>query len=220
MSDYENYYNITLLDDLHNYFPDILYSQQFENNPLVSYIRSQARSRFDLFTNAINNHNNNRVVRSEQQSNYTTPRSNVTNAQPPATTRDSIRVTYTLDEIDNSISLSQEDSLLNPLTTLLTAALYPQTNTMMFPTLRRQPQASFMESVVVRPTREQINNGSSIVEVTNNTDNCAICQDCLNQDGRQVRRLNACHHMFHDSCISTWFNNNVRCPTCRHDIRN
>jgi hypothetical protein len=76
-----------------------------------------------------------------------------------------------------------------------------------------------MEPVIVRPTRQQINSGSSIVEVTNNTDNCAICQESLNQDNRQVRRLNACHHMFHDNCISAWLNGSVRCPTCRHDIR-
>uniref|UniRef100_A0A6C0D9I0 RING-type domain-containing protein n=1 Tax=viral metagenome TaxID=1070528 RepID=A0A6C0D9I0_9ZZZZ len=209
-----SYYDIQLLEDLHNHFPEILYGSQFDNNPLVIYVRNQARNRYDLFTNARNNHAG--VTRT-----YTTPRSNVEPVRPAANNvSDTIRITYNLDEIDNSIPSSQEDSLLNPLATLLTAALYPQTNAMMFPTLRRQNTTSFMEPVVVRPTQEQINNGSSIVESLNNSDNCAICQDSLIQDGRQVRRIHACHHMFHDNCVNTWFNNNVRCPTCRHDIRN
>lgn len=210
MSEYQRYYNIGILDDLHNYFPNILYSSEFDNNELVSYIRSQARNRFDLFTRAANRHNN-----------MPTTRVHVDERHHSTNMNDTIRISYTAtphnDEIE-AIPL-QDDSLLNPLATLLTAALYPQTNAMMFPTLRRQPATSFMEPVVVRPTRQQINSGSSIVEVTNNTDNCAICQESLNQDNRQVRRLNACHHMFHDNCINSWLNGSVRCPTCRHDIR-
>lgn len=216
------YYDIQFLNDLHNYFPEILYGSQFNNNPLVTYIRSQTRNRYDLFTSARNNHNG---VTRMTASNYTTPRSEtsipIQTMGSPTTYQqpENIRVTYTVDEIDSYIPSSQEDSLLNPLATLLTAALYPQTNAMMFPNLRRQNASTFMEPVVIRPTQQQINNGSSIVEVTNNSDNCAICQDSLIQDGRQVRRINACHHMFHDNCINTWFNTNVRCPTCRHDIR-
>jgi hypothetical protein len=31
--------------------------------------------------------------------------------------------------------------------------------------------------------------------------------------------MNVCHHTFHKSCIDTWFQENVHCPVCRHDIR-
>jgi len=214
MSDYESYYQIRLLDDLHNYFPDILYGRQFDNNPLVAYIRSQAHNRFDLFTRATNNHNRNVIVNTPTQP-PTQSHQRIVSSNP----NDTIRITYSIDD-DEHIPSSQEDSLLNPLASLITAALYPQTHNMMFPNLRRQTNLNtFMEPITIRPTVEQINNGSSIVEVTNNNDNCAICQDSLIQDGRRVRRLNICQHMFHDNCISTWFTNNVRCPTCRHDIR-
>ena len=205
MSNYQHYYDITLLDDLHNYFPDILYGHQFDNDRLVSYIRSQARNRFDLFTNATNNHNRRN--------------SNIVQMLGRPIPNDTIRVTYTMDEAHTEYS--QEDNLLNPLINLLTAALHPQSSSMMFPRLSRQEGLNtFMEPVTIHPTQEQINNASSIVEPVNNSDNCAICQDALIQDGRQVRRINTCHHMFHDNCIGTWFNRNVRCPTCRHDIRN
>jgi hypothetical protein len=212
MPNYENYYGITLLDDLHNYFPDVLYGRQFENDRLVSYIRSQARNRFDLFTNAMNNHNH---------TNRTNNVIQMTGRPTSHNPMDTIRVTYSIDEEHMEVpTSSQEENILNPLLTLLTAALNPQSSSMMFPTLSRQQGLNtFMEPIVVRPTQQQINNGSTIVELTNNSDNCAICQDTLNQDGRQIRRLNTCHHMFHDTCINTWFNTNVRCPTCRHDIR-
>jgi hypothetical protein len=219
MSEYQRYYSVGILDDLHNYFPAILYSHQFDDNELVSYIRSQARNRYDLFTRATNNHNRNREV-VQIPGRMIPSRVHVDETHISSGNNDTIRVTYTTannDEIESTTL--HDDSLLNPLATLLTAALYPQTNNMMFPTLRRQTATNFMEPVVVRPTRQQINSGSTIVEVTNNTDNCAICQESLNQDNRQVRRLNACHHMFHDNCIIAWLNGSVRCPTCRHDIR-
>jgi hypothetical protein len=37
--------------------------------------------------------------------------------------------------------------------------------------------------------------------------------------GHSVRRLNRCGHTFHTTCIDTWFQRNVHCPVCRHDIR-
>ena len=32
--------------------------------------------------------------------------------------------------------------------------------------------------------------------------------------------LNHCGHAFREDAIRNWFSNNVRCPVCRHDIRN
>ncbi len=49
---YETLYGIGFLDDLHNYFPAILYdSRRFQTVPqLLHYIRVQSRNRFDLFS--------------------------------------------------------------------------------------------------------------------------------------------------------------------------
>ena len=207
---YENYYNIGLLDDIHNYFPDILYSTRFNENPLVDYIQERTEELFNLYSSARRRHRTNNVILQQpQQQQPQQPQQ----LQP----RDTIRVTYSMNEdYDSQLPPSQNDDLLNPLVTLLTAALAPQTTNLMFPNIRRQ---TFMEPVIVRPTEQEIIDGSSIVEVTNNSEVCAICQETLSQDGRNVRRLNHCHHMFHDNCIRTWFNRNTRCPTCRHDIR-
>lgn len=74
--------------------------------------------------------------------------------------------------------------------------------------------SNFSDPVLVRPTQEQIESALQTVEHSNST--CAICQDLISFDGVKLRH---CNHEFHRSCISSWFGINVRCPVCRHDIR-
>lgn len=79
---------------------------------------------------------------------------------------------------------------------------------------------SFLEqNVEVAPTEQEIARASTL-ELPAETleDNCAICQDTMEAE-QSLRRLNHCHHVFHKTCIDTWFRTNVHCPTCRHDIR-
>lgn len=78
--------------------------------------------------------------------------------------------------------------------------------------------AAAMDPVVVRPTAIQIDAGTAIEIMDAEEDVCAICQDTM-ESGSQVRVINACDHRFHVTCIDTWFQRNVRCPVCRHDIR-
>jgi hypothetical protein len=73
---------------------------------------------------------------------------------------------------------------------------------------------NYMEPVVVVATAAQIN--SSLVSVANVSSGCAICQDSITSDGCRIRQ---CRHSFHRSCILNWFSSSVRCPVCRHDIR-
>ena len=208
--EYERYYNITLLDDLHNYFPDILYSNRFNTNPLVQYIQEQTESIFNLYSNARRHHTNNRQTTSSTEETLLTPPSIIQHigrsagyatrsVAPRNTLTENIRMTF--DFNDNVSDLESTNALLN----LLTGVILPPRN--------------FNEAVVVRPTQQQIENASSIVELSNSTDNCSICQESLISNSERVRRINHCQHMFHDSCITTWFATNVRCPVCRHDIR-
>ena len=71
----------------------------------------------------------------------------------------------------------------------------------------------------VYPSADEINNATTVYRVDRHQDDiCTICQDEIeiNQD---VRRIDHCNHYFHRNCIDTWFQGNVNCPTCRHDIR-
>lgn len=61
---YEERYGVTLLDDLHNYFPDILYNNERFNNvkDVLNYITGTTRERFDLFSSAQRNHSSPRTT--------------------------------------------------------------------------------------------------------------------------------------------------------------
>lgn len=199
--EYEKYYNISLLDDLHNYFPDILYTNRFNNNPLVQYIQEQTENIFNLYSAARHHHTNNVVLTQPPIQQIGRPTGYTTRLVEPRNTQtEQIRMTFdfndTVSDIENA----------NALLHLLTGTMAPLQN--------------FNEPVIVRPTQQQIESASSIIELTNSTESCSICQESLtfiNAD--RVRRLNQCEHMFHNSCITRWFNRNVRCPVCRHDIR-
>lgn len=111
------------------------------------------------------------------------------------TTEENIPVINTYNRIDRSTT----DSLLN----LFTSMLNP----------------NFMNAVIVRPSPETITANTTVSTVSASTNEvCAICQDGY-EVGNERRLLNACHHTFHKSCIDTWFQENVHCPVCRHDIR-
>ena len=62
------------------------------------------------------------------------------------------------------------------------------------------------------------NASTTFITTEQQDDNCAICQDVI-EINQSVRRLTHCNHYFHEICIDTWFQRNVHCPTCRHDIR-
>jgi hypothetical protein len=94
------------------------------------------------------------------------------------------------------------------------------------------------EDVVVRPTPAQIRSASvlttgpplppaaqqesdpaiSTIQTPHDVV-CTICQDSI-QPRDECRQLTYCRHSFHQTCIDQWFQRNVRCPVCRHDIRN
>ncbi len=83
---------------------------------------------------------------------------------------------------------------------------------------------TFLNSnVVVRPTNEQIQNASRIIRYGDIdgplSESCPISLDEFNDDD-QVRQLLPCGHLFHETQFQEWFQNNVRCPVCRYDIRN
>jgi len=103
--------------------------------------------------------------------------------------------------IVSMVSRLVSSQLTNAAATILTYAL---------PTVG----STFMEPVIVSPTQTQINN--AIQDEPNPRGDCAICQEPISSSGVKMRY---CGHVFHRSCISQWFRSSVRCPVCRHDIR-
>jgi hypothetical protein len=77
-----------------------------------------------------------------------------------------------------------------------------------------QVPPGFTSSVRVIASPEQI--ASSIESIPSSHSNCAICQDSITSGASRIRQ---CGHEYHESCLSSWFTMSVRCPVCRHDIR-
>lgn len=82
---------------------------------------------------------------------------------------------------------------------------------------------SLFQNVVVRPSQEQIEAASEeiIYDMSMNLINqrCPITLEEF-EVGNRLIRLNYCGHTFTESSFTNWFQSNVRCPVCRHDIRN
>ena len=191
---YETLYGVGVLDDIHNYFPALLYEPtSFRTVPeVLSYVQLQTRRRFDLFS----------LGRGAYMRNQA-------HAVPPLYRP--TRFVYTEESVPvntfhagNATGIGSTDSLINLFNTMLNS-----------PTLN----PNFMNPVVVRASAEVITANTTLSTVeTETTDACAVCQDGY-EVGNERRSLNACHHTFHKSCIDTWLQENVHCPVCRHDIR-
>jgi len=210
------------LDDLHNYFPDLLYnSNRFQTvQDVLHYIQSQARTQFNPFEQGQNSYNryvNNRqntvvqppltqipVTQTRQDiSGIETPvRIRTTTMPPPHAPRRRVPISYyfTEDLINNQYD---ENIIGSTLTNLFNIALNP----------------SSMTDVPIVPTNQQVDSATTLaINSTAISEPCAICQDIIEVNTRS-RRINLCQHTFHQPCIDTWFQSSVTCPICRTDIR-
>jgi hypothetical protein len=206
MEAYETVYGVGLLDDIHNYFPSLLYDTgRFQNvTQILHYVRHQMNSRFNLL-----NYGASLAARRAASA----PGNAVPARTPPQEFVNTLPVNTLRTRRDTSDILSsmQAASMLVGLLNL-TGDAQPDT----------QPAdiwTSFRD-VVVRPTAQAIArateniSGSTLAENTN----CAICQDTI-QNTDNATRLLACSHVYHAGCIEQWFQRSVQCPSCRHDIR-
>lgn len=244
MNTYVRFYNVSLLDDLHNYFPAFLYDQgQFITlTDVFRYVNQQMYSQFNLFSRGyheyirtypsytppaptpaptgLHNPTGPRNPTGLHNPTVRTP-ATATSARPTATTRNPISMTSTTETID--------------ITPLFTTYLNPGSTFRQTP--RQQTQTTHtggflaeallslinggsLDPVIVRPTTDEITAGTSLRQAvrTDEQENCAICQDHYTE-GQAIRVLNQCQHAFHKGCIDPWFERNVHCPVCRHDIR-
>lgn len=226
---YETLYGVALLDDLHNYFPAVLYdSGRFHTvQQILHYIQTCIRERFDLFSFGQRNYlasnleaapsrvsaQNSTFIPANQPEVVEAPAPAPAVGRRPRYTSPEPRISTHIEILQDDLGLdNQALSLLNLMNILSGIP----------PTVYRGPRAanvpnSFLEPVVVRPTNEQIEHGSTRAFPSEDT-TCAICQDTIPVN-QMARRLNVCGHTFHISCIDQWFGRDVRCPTCRHDIR-
>ena len=178
-SEYQHLYRVGLLDDLHNYFPALLYEPEaFQNVPQVlAYVRRQVQRTFNPLAYGMRQYE----------------------AQRPVV---NVPVTMNPNAMSAFEALLEASLLLNPNRTAAT-------NT---------TNAAFMAPVRVFPSEAQIAAATRLESVMVEGEVCPVCQDGL-AIADEKRVIRACNHGFHRSCIDTWFQENVHCPVCRHDIR-
>jgi hypothetical protein len=205
----QNIYPVQLLNDIHNYFPDILYNPgRFRTvHDLLDYIRSVAD--VNPFSRGLTNYNVRQTqnMRSNEQPRPTqSPRAN------------SVNVTWIPNINEPHVTTEQFQIPIHGNSNIMSTLL----GGLMAPIMGGIPnglQTFLDQRVIVHPTQEEIEQASLVYNSTGQQDDiCAICQDIIEQN-QQVRRLLHCGHHFHLICIDTWFRENVHCPTCRHDIR-
>ena len=226
----QNIYQIQLLNDLHNHFPELLYnSRRFQSvQDVLFYIRSVADmsplERGQLQYNSRQNQGPRTVRQNATGGGYVAP--------PPPIPNTGL---YNTIPVNNTtipqafVTTVFEDAMP---TTRVRMPMNNNTNALMNTLLGglfgdilgggmggANLDAFLNQRVPVYPTNEEISNASSTFRAAANEDNiCTICQENFEQ-GQQIRRLTHCNHSFHCDCIDTWFRGNVHCPTCRHDIR-
>lgn len=187
---YENIYDVGLLDDLHNYFPNILYRpDQFQSvQDILMYIREMTQRRFNLF-----DYGRRRYQETAAPAARMSPWAPMAPAAPPVIPR---------------VRLEEPEYILR---TFINLPLRLD---------RAAGINSLFQDVVVNASSEIIEAASTQITLEEDAENdCPICQDHMRQ-GELIRKLNVCNHEFHKSCVDNWFlNESVLCPTCRHDIR-
>jgi hypothetical protein len=212
-------YSISLLNELHEHFPDLLYrSSRFRNvGDLLNYVISVAQR--NPYTIA--------------QEEYDRVHPRVPDVPNPTISVSMSRSTVPDAEFNRMIYGLDPRELEQP------AAFVMRPRTASSVRRSTDPIMSFIgdllggssgglagglqsfldQPVIVRPTTEQIDSHTTLSRsYQQQDDNCAICQDPIEM-GQMMRIISHCTHRFHQDCIDTWFQSHVTCPTCRHDIR-
>jgi hypothetical protein len=242
-------YGVGLLDDLHMYFPDLLYNPDrfTTTGSVLQYIRTQTESQFNLFARG------QREAQQQQQQNpvLSTPARPITTASPSAPAR---RIRPQRHWSDGGaegpfgangygvyvppapiVPLTEEIS--NPIQNIITET-YDIASLFQIPAAQRHsildtnnlvslflnavasmPRTD-LEPVVVRPDNQTIYRVTTL-RSAREEDEHEICSVCQDEytEGQAIRSITHCSHMFHKSCIDQWFERNVHCPVCRFDIR-
>ena len=242
---YTSIFGVGLLDDLHNYFPDLLYSpRRFSSTQdVLQYVQDQTRSRFNLLDYGRRMHREQEMAAAVPAT--AVPATAVPAIAVPATAVPAIAVPATTAVPATAVPVIATGATV---TTVPVAAAPPSIVTPLRAPRRQHtlfyevpsaaddmaginiltslfnnliPTAHHRNytDVVVFPTNQQIDNATSVETLTATLEEaCPICQEEL-LAGSRVRRITRCNHPFHIDCIGHWFEQSCMCPICRTDIR-
>lgn len=214
---YREFYGIHLLDDLHNYFPALLYAPEnfVSVRDVLLYLRTRAGEEMNLFAMGQRDYNNTRVRNSHHRNQtrlpsqatyrYNTTTRPATPTTMPAATATTLPTAANIRINRTTIPVDTNDASVNMLASLFT--LFSSDNLY-----------DNLDPVIVSPNAQQLNAGTEVFVAGEDRNTCSVCLE-LPAIGAEMRRIRACGHCFHRRCIDIWFQQNVHCPVCRHDVR-
>lgn len=237
---HETVYGVSIFDDLHNYIPEILYDTElFSSSPILMFIQRRVQTLFE--SEYIQNRTQYRMFQQAQRRStsgiLTSARNLFTTApvqaQAPVHAQNSsvTPVTTYVDTIMRTppriqrhtpirtqTAFLDSSQLGSGLSALLLSAITGSDTTLNTEDLLQQ----FINPVAVAPTEEQLHRATFLTVIQPSAEIvCPICQDHSSDDNTtgEWRYIRHCDHAFHRSCIDHWFQEHVRCPVCRFDIR-
>lgn len=222
---YQTLYGFNMLDEAHNFMPELLYDEQLfpqvplmwirhrlrtlfptvfvrQQNLYTMYQSAERRTAFNRWYNTIETPAPPNIAIPTVTASMTTPIRSPPAVVSPPHVRGARRARH--DPIAEFTNIG--------LTSLILEGLINNT-----------PTTNFMfdthHDVPVLPTARQISAGSTSVSLTDvPTDTaCAVCQE-RGDDAEEWRKLH-CGHFFHNRCIVQWFERGAFCPVCRADVR-
>ena len=248
MNSYESVYGVGLLDDLHNYFPALLYEQGrfISVQQVLQYVRTQMTYRFNLYSYGQEQYrvqqpiHHTPVWMMPQQANVMTPPSPVYTTIPvvpppfvlpvqqqrttpftqqPQQTQQTHQPQQT-QQPQQVVNLWNDNdiSLTNELLRMLGTSFASMPYSGGIRNISRFNPAANPWTPVIVRPTARIIEENSEILTGLSGLQCAVCQDDIEQT-EQCRRIRSCQHIYHKVCIDTWFQESVHCPTCRHDIR-
>jgi hypothetical protein len=237
---YERPYGIGLVDDLHNFFPAILYTPETFNNTqdLLQYVSHQVREHCNIYNRNMRQFTSqNNPVTSQIQTQFIPTFNRTTTAVsprrvtpvPPLRRRETPRPTVRVTTREQNTERPEITTRISYSTTPITFPLFDNGDeestlgsslSALFSLLRPNVDlGNLMEPVIVRPTQAQIDSATTRRTAhVDETSICSICQEPYTTTDT-IQNINHCNHSFHLNCLSRWFEEHTRCPVCRWDIR-
>lgn len=248
-NNYQTIYGFSILDELHNFFPELLYDIELFNDTLLQWFRYRVETLFPRYVREQNmyrlydSHTRRTHYRAWEQRRLVPTNTSAlnpvhpstptvvttTNTLPPPTTP--LRRTQAVNPIAPRRVQRQTTQIRVPLTDTLLDVDTAQpirdifdlligTATGLTTPLIIPTTGNVFQDVPVIPTRSQVEAGSRLVHASTLAPD-TTCSICMEQvqETGSWRTLHCGHH-YHDSCILRVFEDSVHCPICRADVRN
>jgi hypothetical protein len=230
-SAFETQYGFSFMDEIHNFFPELMYDDSLFPQPDLMWMRHRMRTLFPhVYPRQQSIYNIYSAEERRDQVRRWRPLPIPTSSTPVAAptpmrmeptpfVSPRTRIDVDVPDISGARTLNR-DLIPENIFTSFFMDLTPDPNRARIQNLFAEGLLNLaFRDVAVRPSEAQIAAASRILQhdEMREDEDCAVCQA---HGPAQPWRVLHCRHAYHQSCIDEWFNINVHCPICRRDIRN